>query len=114
MLTELASLPDCISLPVHNSFQEQPFGVPASAVSIASASVFGSRNFSIVTSERVTYPKFAGRAGRKRGGDKLNCLLSFFLHSVVCILGSPIKASGQKRLRLLYHIVADLCVSNVC
>jgi hypothetical protein len=26
MLTELAPLPDCISLPVHNSFQEQPFG----------------------------------------------------------------------------------------
>jgi hypothetical protein len=55
--------------------------------------------------ERVTYQRFAGRVGKGRKWTNLIASFHFFLHSLVRMLGSAIKVSGQERLRLLYIII---------
>jgi hypothetical protein len=53
-------------------------------------------------SELLTWSLLEGIEGTAMGeGDKLNSISSFVLHPVVRLLGSPIKAGGQKWLRLL-------------
>jgi hypothetical protein len=81
--------------------------------SVGGVSVFDLWNMRIETSERVTYQKYAGRDWREglegEGRGTLNCLLPVsYLHSVVCMMGFPVKASGQKRWRLLYSAVVLL------